>query len=104
MFDSIANPVIGLINSLLGPLLGIVGAAGAIYCVILGVKFAKAEEQQDREKAKQALKNAIIGCVLIFVLLLALKLLMPAMINWVNKSSGSTVINPNAVGTATPAP
>ena len=104
MFDNVASPVIGLINSLLGPLLGIVGAAGAIYCVILGVKFAKAEEQQDREKAKQALKNAIIGFVLIFVLLLALKLLMPAMITWVNKSSGSTVINPNAVVTATPAP
>ena len=102
MFDSVASPVISLINSLLGPLLGIVGAAGAIYCVVLGVKFAKAEEQQDREKAKQALKNAIIGFVLIFVLLLALKLLMPNMINWVNQSSGSTVINPNAVTTAAP--
>ena len=104
MFDSVASPVIGLINSLLGPLLGIVGAAGAIYCVILGVKFAKAEEQQDREKAKQALKNAIIGFVLIFVLLLALKLLMPAMINWTNKSGAGQVINPNAVVTATPTP
>ena len=103
MFDAVANPVISLINSLLGPLLGIVGAAGAIYCVVLGVKFAKAEEQQDREKAKQALKNAIIGFVLIFVLLLALKILMPNMINWVNKSAGSTVINSNAVVTATPA-
>ena len=97
MFDSVASPVIGLINSLLGPLLGIVGAAGAIYCVILGVKFAKAEEQQDREKAKHALKNAIIGFVLIFVLLLALKLLMPSLINWVNQNAGSQVINPSSV-------
>ena len=97
MFDSIANPVISLINSLLGPLLGIVGAAGAIFCVVLGVKFAKAEEQQDREKAKQALKNAIIGFVLIFVLLLALKLLLPNMINWVNQNAGSQTINPNAI-------
>ena len=104
MFDSVASPVIGLINSLLGPLLGIVGAAGAIYCVILGVKFAKAEEQQDREKAKQALKNAIIGFVLIFVLLLALKLLMPAMIRWVNNSGGGTVITENSVVTATATP
>ena len=103
MFDTIASPVVGLINSLLGPLLGIVGAAGAIYCVILGVKFAKAEEQQDREKAKQALKNAIIGFVLIFVLLLALKILMPAMISWTNKSAGGQVINPSAVVSATPA-
>ena len=97
MFDAVANPVISLINSLLGPLLGIVGAAGAIYCVVLGVKFAKAEEQQDREKAKQALKNAIIGFVLIFVLLLALKLLLPAMINWTNSNAGSQTINPNAI-------
>jgi len=104
MFDQVASPIIGLINALLGPLLGIVGAAGAIFCVVLGVKFAKAEEQQDREKAKQALKNAIIGFVLIFVLLLALKLLMPAMINWTNKSAGSTVINQNAIVTATPVP
>ena len=91
MFDSVANPVISLINSLLGPLLGIVGAAGAIFCVVLGVKFAKAEEQQDREKAKQALKNAIIGFVLIFVLLLALKLLMPQMIKWTNSYAAGTI-------------
>ena len=104
MFDSVASPIIGLINALLGPLLGIVGAAGAIFCVVLGVKFAKAEEQQDREKAKQALKNAIIGFVLIFVLLLALKRLMPAMIGWVNQNGGSQVINPNSIVTATPAP
>ena len=97
MFDAVANPVIALINSLLGPLLGIVGAAGAIYCVILGVKFSKAEEQQDREKAKQALKNAIIGFVLIFVLLLALKLLMPQLIQWTNNNAGTQVINPSSV-------
>ena len=105
MFNDVASPIIGLINALLGPLLGIVGAAGAIFCVVLGVKFAKAEEQQDSEKAKQALKNAIIGFVLIFVLLLALKLLMPNMINWVNNNAGTQqVIDPNSVITATAAP
>ena len=104
MFDSVASPIVGLINALLGPLLGIVGAAGAIFCVVLGVKFAKAEEQQDREKAKQALQNAIIGFVLIFVLLLALKLLMPNLIEWVNNNAGNqTIIDPNSVVTATAA-
>jgi len=87
MFDKVAAPLISLINSLMTPLLSLVGAAGAIYCVILGVKFAKAEEQQDREKAKGALKNAIIGFVLIFVLLLALKILMPEMQNWVAQNA-----------------
>ena len=82
--DAVTQPIVGLINSLLTPLLSIVGALGALFCVILGVKYAKAEEPQDREKAKAHLKNAIIGFVLIFVLMLALKLLMPALTNWVN--------------------
>ena len=54
MFDAVANPIIELIESMLTPLLGLVGAAGSVYCVILGVKYAKAEEPQDREKAKGA--------------------------------------------------
>ena len=87
MFNDIAKPITDLIYSLLNPLLGIVGAAGSIYCVILGVKFAKAEEPQDREKAKSALKNAIIGFILIFVLLLALKILMRDMPTWLSNNS-----------------
>ena len=56
---------------------------------ILGVKFAKAEEPQDREKAKGALKNAVVGFVLIFVLILGLNLMMPKMVNWVNENDNS---------------
>ena len=82
-FDPVVTPIVDLINSLMGPALALVGALGALYCVILGVKFAKAEEPQDREKAKSHLKNAVIGFVLIFVLLLALNLAMPALQKWV---------------------
>ena len=81
-YDAVVNPVISLLNSLLGPILGLVGAVGTLYCVLLGVKFAKAEEPQEREKAKAHLKSAIIGFVLIFVLIVALKLGMKAMIDW----------------------
>ena len=88
-FSGVVKPVVDLLNSLMTPLLAIVGAIGALYCVLLGVKFAKAEEPQDREKAKTHLKNAIIGFVLIFVLILALDLLMPVMIKWVNANNGS---------------
>ena len=91
MFSKVSEPIVELINSLMTRLLAIVGAAGAIFCVILGVKFAKAEEPQDREKAKGALKNAIIGFILIFVLLLALKLLMPEMTGWVENNANTTL-------------
>ena len=95
-FAGVVKPVVELLNSLMTPLLTIVGAVGALYCVLLGVKFAKAEEPQDREKAKTHLKNAIIGFVLIFVLILMLRLLMPVMIKWVNDNAvaKSVTMNP----------
>lgn len=86
-FDAVVDPIVALINDLLGPILAIVGAVGTLYCVLLGVKYAKAEEPQDREKAKGHLKSAIIGFVLIFVLMLALKLSMPILQNWVSTNS-----------------
>ena len=78
-----ANKVKELIDSFRAPVLAIVGAAGGLYCILLGVKYAKAEEPQDREKAKAHLKNAIIGFVLIFVLIVALSYLLPVLSNWV---------------------
>ena len=100
MFNSTVAPIVSLLNQLMGPLLAIVGAAGTLYCVLLGVKFAQASEPQEREKAKGSLKNAIMGFLLIFVLILGLNLLMPSMIKWVNTQSGGTVISENAISDA----
>lgn len=87
-FAGVVGPVVDLLKSLLTPVLAIVGALGTLYCVLLGVKYAKASEPQEREKAKESLKNAIIGFVLIFVLILVLDLATPIMIQWVNENNG----------------
>jgi cytochrome bd-type quinol oxidase subunit 2 len=84
--DGVVAPIVALINSLMGPALALVTAIGSLYCVLLGVKFAKAEEPQEREKAKAHLKNAIIGFVLIFVLILALNLSKDPLIAWMEKN------------------
>ncbi len=97
-FSGAATPVVNLINSLLGPIISVVAALGAIYCVFLGVKLAKAEEPQEREKAKMALKNAIIGFFLIFVLIVVMRIMLPQLIAWVNANkggSGAGNINPS---------
>lgn len=86
-FSGAATPVVGLINSLVGPIISVVAAVGAIYCVILGVKLAKADEPQEREKAKMALKNAIIGFFLIFVLIVVMRLMVPTLVQWVNSNA-----------------
>jgi threonine/homoserine/homoserine lactone efflux protein len=100
-FTTMTNPAIQLINMALGPALLVVGALGAIYCVFLGVKLAKAEEPQEREKAKSALKNAIIGFVLIFVLLVALRVGLPAMTSWSNSVAPTPTGAPVPTGAGT---
>ena len=91
--DGVAAPIVALINSVMGPALALVTAIGSLYCVLLGVKFAKAEEPQEREKAKSHLKNAIIGFVLIFVLILALNLAKDPLIAWVEANAKGVELN-----------
>lgn len=87
--EDVVDPVVALIKSLLNPALAVVTAVGMIYCIVLGVKYAQCEEPQQREKAKGHLKNAIIGFVLIFVLMVALVILTPALKKWVNTTVGT---------------
>ena len=84
-FQEVAKPIVDLIDSLFAPAMTIVVAVGTLYCVVLGVKFAKAEEPQEHEKAKTHLKNAIIGFVLIFILVAALKLSVDPLTAWMMK-------------------
>ena len=80
--ETIVKPLTDVLKILVPVLLGVVGAVGAIWVIFLGVKFARAEEPQDHEKAKHNLKNAIIGYVLIFVLLLALQIATTVFSDW----------------------
>lgn len=86
-FETMTSPIVALLDQVLGPAIALVGALGTVYCVLLGVKLAKAEEQQDREKAKASLKNAIIGFLLIFVLVVALKVGLEPLASWMNSFS-----------------
>ena len=90
-WTSVVQPIIEFLNKLLPPVIAVVGAVGTLYCVLLGVKFAKAEEPQDREKAKTHLKNAIIGFVLIFVLIVVLQLSTDPLLNWVKNATGTNL-------------
>ncbi|MBE5923648.1 MAG: hypothetical protein E7271_04165 [Lachnospiraceae bacterium] len=88
--NTVVNPVIGLINSFINPLLLLVGAGGAVYAILLGFKYATAEEPQEREKRKQSIKSFLIGYILIFVLMVVLKLGIPVLETWMtNSTSGA---------------
>lgn len=80
--QQIADPIIKICSAVLPVLLAVVGAVGAIWCVVLGVKLAKADDPQEHEKAKKGLRNAIIGFVAIFVLLIALRVALAIFTKW----------------------
>jgi cytochrome bd-type quinol oxidase subunit 2 len=81
-FNGVVQPIVDLLNKLMNPLLLLVGAGGVLFCIMLGVKYATAEEPQEREKRKQAVKTAIIGYLLIFILVVILKLSITPLTNW----------------------
>lgn len=82
--NPIIAPVLEVLNAVLWPAIGLIGAVGTIYCIVLGVRLAKSDEAGSREKAKKDLIGAIIGFVIIFVLIVGLKIAMPILQDWVS--------------------
>ena len=80
--QEIVNPITQLINVVVPVLLGLVGSIGLIYCILLGVKYARSSDPQEHEQAKKALTHAIIGFVLIFVLLIMCNVALPYLIDF----------------------
>ena len=86
--NKIVAPIIEICDVLVPVLLSVVGALGALYCILLGIKYAKADDPQEHEKAKNGLKNAIVGFVLIFVLLIMLKVGISVFSEWLASNDG----------------
>ncbi len=66
--------VVDAINTLLYPLLVIVGACGMIYAIVIGVQMARADSTEKREEAKKRLINVIVGLAITIGLILFFKL------------------------------
>ena len=80
--NSIIQPILDLCDSLIPVMLMVVGSVGSLWCILLGVKYAKADDPQEHEKAKKGLVNAIVGFVLIFILLIMLNIGTQVLTEW----------------------
>lgn len=63
-----AKKVREVLNNIVGPIMIAIGSMGALYMVILGVQFAKAEGDDKRATIKKRLVNVLIGVVAIAIL------------------------------------
>ena len=63
--SAIAEQIEGIIQDVVSPVLVVIGAAGVIYAIILGVNYIKAETPDKRKEAQGRLIGAIIGVIII---------------------------------------
>lgn len=74
------NTVVTAIQDILWPILIVVGAAGMLYAVIIGVNMARADSTEKREEAKRRLINVIVGLAIIIALILFFQLFISAIL------------------------
>ena len=89
----IIAPIINILNSLLIPVIILLGTAGTIYAIVLGVQYSKAETADKRDEAKKRLINAVIGIVIMLVALILIKIFVAnaaSIFGWVKDTSDTT--------------
>lgn len=64
----VSNKVHTILSTIAGPILIALGSCGVIYMVVLGVQYAKGENDDKRAVVKRRLVNLAIGVVAIFAL------------------------------------
>ena len=74
------NTLFNVLNPILYAIMAVVGAAGAIYAIILGVNLAKAEDTSKRDEAKKHLITVLIAVAVTIALVLFFTQLMPSII------------------------
>lgn len=65
------------LKKILGPILAVVAAAGAIYAVVIAIQMAKADSGEKREEAKKRLISVVVAVVVLVVLVLFFMVFMP---------------------------
>ena len=78
--EDVANPASPIYKAitLIGPYaLSVVTLLCTIYGIVLGVKYAKAEDKEARSKLQKTLVNFIIGALSIYVLITILYAIRP---------------------------
>ena len=63
-----AEKVNEVIGEMIGPVLIALGGAGAIYMIIIGVQYAKSEDEKGRAETMKRLINCLIGVLIIITL------------------------------------
>ena len=79
-FEWVAN-LFGYLGPILYAIMAVVGAAGAVYAIVLGVNLAKADDQSKRDEAKKRLITTLIAIAITVALVIFFNELFPMILN-----------------------
>ena len=81
---SFLEPIVNVLNVILVPFIALLGTAGTIYAIILGVNMAKSDTAEKREIAKKRIIGTVATVIIVIVLIVALKFILQYLPTWVN--------------------
>ncbi len=76
-----SSQTLNIVTLVLWIILAVVGVAGVIYSIYLGVKLARAEDQSKRDEAKKHLITVVIAIVVTLVLVVFFNTLLPLILS-----------------------
>lgn len=80
-FESWLPTLLSTLSTVLWVLLALVGAAGGIYALYIGIKMARADSAEARDENKKRLINIVVSIVVVIVLILFFNLFLPEILN-----------------------
>lgn len=92
------SDIFGPVAIVLWVILGLVGMAGAIYAIYVGIQLARADEQGKRDEAKKHLITVLIAIAVTVVLIVFFNELLPLIVE-AAVLPGTRTQNPEAVVT-----
>lgn len=88
----------GIINVILPVVMAFLLLFGMFYGIQLGVKYARAEEDDDKKKAKGALINTIVGFLIAIVFVAVIQIILNQ--GFIASMFGTGLASTNVAGTA----
>lgn len=73
--------LMSVLSTVLWVLLALVGAAGGIYALYIGIKMARAESAEQRDENKKRLINIVVSIVVVIVLILFFNTFLPMILD-----------------------
>ena len=88
--------LLNILSQVMWVAMALVGAAGAIYAIYVGVKMARADSAEAREENKKRLINIIVSIIVVIVLVVTFNVFVPMIVGAV--IGGGDDSSTNAVG------